>query len=201
MVAYQHLPLNILDERRQFSTSAGCLCEPTKTDLGKLVYTGPNNSSVKLVKYFSLSTSAIGVLLQPYLLSQMINNGLAVKMTIVSFTAFFVLGTPFLLHYISKRYVMQMYYNDSTNTFTACQLNFFAREKRFSFTPDDISDSLASPLCNYKVGERSLLLDTDLMRDEHVDAYIAFMRYDKPIDLSKYTSRSNPSEYQEEKEK
>lgn len=165
-----------------YSTGA----KPSDDDLGMLIYTGPKNKEVHMVKYFSLSTSAIGILLQPYLLTQMSANGPLVKMSIVAFTGFFVIGTPFLLHFLCKRYVLRMYYNELTNTFTAVRLNFLARQKYFSFTPDDVNETTVDPLSNFQAKGQGFLLDTDEIREKHPDAYIALKRYNEPIDLNKY---------------
>lgn len=160
--------------------------KPSDEALGQLIYTGPKNREVYLVKYFSLSTSALGVLLQPYILSQMANNGPLVKTSVIAVTGFFVVGTPFLLHFLCKRYAMKMYYNKFTSTFTVVKLNFFARPRYFTFTPDDISETIVDPLANFNAKGQGFLLDTDIIREHHPDAYIVMKKYDKPIDLNKY---------------
>lgn len=158
--------------------------------MGTLIYTGNINTGVYIAKYFSLISSGIGLCLQPYLLAQMSSSALAFKVAVVSATGFFVFGTPFLLHFLCKRYVTQMYYNADTKTFTLFRLSFFARPTKFSFKPDDVKDSLPNPFSNFEAGGQAFLLDTDVIREEHPDAYIAFMRYDEPLDLEKYTTKT-----------
>lgn len=175
-------------DSRLFSTTPSCqqVTSGSSSIHGQLVYTGPNNKAVKLVKYFSLSTSALGILCQPYLISQMAQNGVIVKAAIGAFTAFFVFGTPFLLHFICKRYVTKMYYDAGNRTFTATRLNFFAQEKKFTFSADDIRGVTANPLCNFQVGEEMFLLDQDMIRERFPEAYVVWMGYDKPMDISEF---------------
>jgi len=119
----------------------------------------------------------------------MVTSGVVFKLAIGVSTAFFVIGTPVLLHFLCKRYVSHMYYNSETKTFTAVRMNFFARQTEFSFTPRDITPSIPSPLSNFQVGEQAFLLDQDVIRETHPQAYIALMRYDEPLDLSEFVDK------------
>lgn len=157
--------------------------------LGDLIYTGSVNRGVYIAKYISLSSSAIGMCIQPWLLTKMAASAAVFKVAMLSATGLFVFGTPFLLHFLCKRYVTEMYYDKDTNTFTAVRLNFFARPKRLSFAPYEICDSASNPFSNYQVGDNAMLIDTNVIRELRPDVYIIFMRYDEPIDLDKYISK------------
>ncbi|XP_067936448.1 transmembrane protein 70 homolog, mitochondrial-like [Watersipora subatra] len=163
----------------------------SKEDIGQLVYTGSINKGVYIAKYFSLSSSAIGICLQPWILSEMATGSLAFKMAMVTATGLFVFCTPFLLHFLCKRYVTQMYYNKESRTFTVSRLNFLAQAKRFSFTPEEIKESLPNPLSNYEVRKQAFLLDTEALKETDLDAYIVFMKYDEPLDINKYASKED----------
>lgn len=155
-------------------------------DLGKLVYKGNANKTVRIIKLFSITTSIMGVCLQPMLFKEMGDSALAFKVAAMTATAFFVFGTPLLLHFLSKRYVLQMYFNENTRIFTAERYNIFAQPKKFSFTAEQISDSIPNPFSNFQVGSHGFLLDTDKFRNDHPEAYKVFMRYDEPLDVDKY---------------
>lgn len=158
---------------------------------GDIVYTGSINKAVYMVKCFSLATSAIGICLQPWLLSTMANSALVFKVTTVCATGFFVFGTPWLLHFLCKRYVTKLYYNKHTKTFTVERLNFFARPKYFSFQPRDIKDSLPNPFSNFEVADQGFLINTEELKFTNPEVYVVFMRYDEPIDLTEYSNSTD----------
>lgn len=185
-----------VDQRRRCFSAV----KPSDTDLGQLIYTGHKNKQVYIVKYFSLSTSLIGILLQPYVLSEAAASSPLVKFSIVAFTSFFVFATPCLLHFLAKRYVMKMHYNEKTNVFTATKLNFFARPRYFTFTPDDIAETTVDPLSSFQAKGHGFLVDTDVIREAHPEAYIALKKYNEPIDLNKYIVK-NKSKRKEDAER
>lgn len=150
------------------------------------MYTGNFNTGVTLAKAFSLSSSALGLCLLPWLNAEMSSGGLIFRVAMTSAAGFFILITPVIIHFIAKQYVMAMFWEKKTNTFSAVKLNFFAQQKLFKFTPDQIENTVSNPLCTMKVGENGFLMDTDELMDTNLEAYVAFMRYDEPIDLSQY---------------
>merc|ERR1712086_907763 len=86
-------------------------------DLGKCtkehdetIYQGILSTQIKLVKAFSLTTSAIGIGCQPILLMNMQQQSanIAVMAGAGAFLSFFTLATPILIHHISKKYVTQL---------------------------------------------------------------------------------------------
>ena len=107
-------------------------------DLGKCtkehdetIYQGILSTQIKLVKAFSLTTSAIGIGCQPILLMNMQQQSanIAVMAGAGAFLSFFTLATPILIHHISKKYVTQLNYNKLEDTYTAITYNFFLRKK------------------------------------------------------------------------
>ena len=113
------------------------LTDPNQ-DLGKCtkehdetIYQGILSTQIKLVKAFSLTTSAIGIGCQPILLMNMQQQSanIAVMAGAGAFLSFFTLATPILIHHISKKYVTQLNYNKLEDTYTAITYNFFLRKK------------------------------------------------------------------------
>ena len=107
-------------------------------DLGKCtkehdetIYQGILSTQIKLVKAFSLTTSAIGIGCQPILLMNMQQQSanIAVMAGAGAFLSFFTLATPILIHHVSKKYVTQLNYNKLEDTYTAITYNFFLRKK------------------------------------------------------------------------
>lgn len=155
--------------------------------LGELVYTGNINKGVFVAKYFSVGSSVIGLCLTPWIVSEMSTGGLVFKIAVTTASGFFILVTPLLIHFLCKRYVVKMYYDKASSTFSAVKLNLLAQQRVFKFKPNEIKDSLTNPLCTVEVRDQGFLLDTDDLMNTNPDAYVAFMRYDQPIDLDKYT--------------
>ena len=107
-------------------------------DLGKCtkehdetIYQGILNTQIKLVKGFSLMTSAIGISCQPILLLNMQQNSgnIAVMAGAGAFLSFFTFATPLLIHHMSKKYVTEMNYNKLEDTYTAITYSLFLRRK------------------------------------------------------------------------
>ena len=107
-------------------------------DLGKCtrehdetIYQGILNTQIKLVKGFSLMTSAIGISCQPILLLNMQQNSgnIAVMAGAGAFLSFFSFATPLLIHHMSKKYVTEMNYNKLEDTYTAITYSLYLRRK------------------------------------------------------------------------
>ncbi|XP_033755393.1 transmembrane protein 70 homolog, mitochondrial-like [Pecten maximus] len=150
---------------------------------GNLVYYGPITKSIKIVKIFSVSTSGIALSLLPFVMPNILELPAVLQFMLGSGVSFFMLGTPLLIHALTKRYVTDLYYNKDSNTFTVSTLTFFCRRKVRVFTPEDVTfPSMASVLCFMKVKGTPFFVDPSKFRSR--DAYIKLMGYDKPMDFS-----------------
>ena len=98
------------------------------------IYQGILSTQIKLVKGFSLTTSAIGISCQPLLFMQMNASGanLALMGGIGAFLSLFTFATPLLIHYVSKKYVTEIKFNKLEDTYTAITYSFFLRKKEVS---------------------------------------------------------------------
>lgn len=93
---------------------------------GISIYTGKYNWRIIRVKIFSLTTSLLGVCAQPFLWqkSQLIGStGLGVL--VCSSVGVFTFVTPILIHYIMKKYVVDIRYNKETDEYTCYTISFF----------------------------------------------------------------------------
>ena len=58
---------------------------------------------------------------------------IALMLGMGAFMSFFTFATPLMVHYMSKKYVTEMYYNRITDTYTAITYSLFLRKKQVSF--------------------------------------------------------------------
>ncbi len=148
---------------------------------GTLVYVGTMSDMVKFVKTFSISTSFIGAIGQPYLLFYADNLPMAFKVGMSGVLGFFVFLTPLMLHWVTGRYVTKMYLDYKTNIFTAHYFNLLVTEKHKTFHLDNVEyPEVPGLLTTVKADGKALFLDSNLFLDKN--AYIKLMRYDKPIE-------------------
>ena len=57
---------------------------------------------------------------------------MALMLGMGAFMSFFTFATPLLVHYVSKKYVTEMYYNRITDTYTAITYSLFLRKNQVS---------------------------------------------------------------------
>jgi len=125
--------LNAKPANSSFLTPSSCkLSTKAPGDQGHLVYVGQQADLFKGLKIFSLSTSGIGLLLQPYLLLEAQDLSLAWAIPLFSIVNTFIFVNPILIHYLAKRYALEIYFNPDTKVFTLYRLSFFARKKAMS---------------------------------------------------------------------
>ena len=149
---------------------------------GRLVYVGTLANLVKLVKAFSVSTSMMGLAIQPYLYQHSGNHPKALTVAIGGMLSFFIFLTPLMLHFITKRYVTLLYYDDKTGVYTATNYTFFVRERDTKFTPSEVTyPQVPGLFTTLSVGGTSMFFDPNLFLEK--EAYIRLMGYDKPMDL------------------
>lgn len=100
----------------------------------KTIYKGILATQIKLVKTFSLMTSVIGLACQPVLIMRMGENGGNIALMVASgaFLSFFTFATPLLIHWISKKYVVELIYNKIDDTYTAITYSLLLRKKEVS---------------------------------------------------------------------
>ena len=105
----------------------------------KPIYQGPLATSVKLLKIFSLSTCAATVVGTPILIAYG-KKSIPVKSKIIIASALITVSvaTTVLLHWFSKRYVLQAYCNPTASKYMMETYTLFARRNRVEFTPNDV---------------------------------------------------------------
>lgn len=104
--------------------------DPNKKPVNERIYYGTLTPQIKAVKIFSIATTFAGLAAQPILIEQGTKmGGLPVVVFLCGFVGFFTFVTPFLLHFISKKYVTEMFYNSEKNEYTASTITLFLTKK------------------------------------------------------------------------
>lgn len=83
-----------------------------------------------MLKIMSLTTSLTAVLLEIGLVTANVPTAAKIGW---SFAGLFTFSTPFLGHIVLRKYVTEMYYDDTNDTYTAVMYTLFATKKYVSF--------------------------------------------------------------------
>merc|ERR1712083_1125029 len=147
------------------------------------IYEGILSTQIKLVKTFSLMTSCIGLAFQPILYSYSHTGGnVAVVVATGAVISFFTLGTPLLIHSVSKKYVTKLYYNQVEDKYTAVVYNIFVRPKKIEFKVNDVEvPDIPGMFTTFKANSVPLFVEGSQFND--ITHYGKIMGYDKPLDL------------------
>ena len=165
---------------RGFSTSRRSAAKEL-SDKGDVVYRGAISTMIKGVKIFSLSTSALGICLQPMLLFSNQELPMALRFAVGGFLNFFIFMNPFIIHYIAKKYVTELRWNRSTGVFTAVTWTFFVQRRELQFTAEDVKvPDMPGMFTFLEAKGTPLFLEPNAFEDK--EAYIHLMGLHKPLD-------------------
>ncbi|KAG0726794.1 Transmembrane protein 70, mitochondrial [Chionoecetes opilio] len=76
----------------------------------KEIYHGILSTQIKMVKFFSLSTSMLGLSVQPILFTKVLGTNAGILVAAGSFFGVLHFVTPLLIHWITKKYVTSLEY-------------------------------------------------------------------------------------------
>ncbi|XP_022711067.1 transmembrane protein 70 homolog, mitochondrial-like isoform X1 [Varroa jacobsoni] len=157
------------------------------------VYTGSLNTQVKSVKAFSLTSSVIALALQPLMFEKLVlNQPVLTGVFLGTGCLGFILGTPLLLHYVTKRYVIELRFSAQSRIFEADTYSLLLRRQTLRFTAADVNvPSVPGPITSIVALGKPLLIDFNLFTD--ADAYEHLLGYDKPLNLQFNEIKSNSS--------
>ncbi|XP_061401633.1 transmembrane protein 70 homolog, mitochondrial [Musca vetustissima] len=182
-----------LIQRRQYATNTNK--DDTNTESLQRVYYGSLAPRMKAVKFFSLTTSFAGLAAQPILMEQgMKLGGTGMAVFLCGFAGFFTFVTPFLLHFVTKKYVTEIHYNPQTDEYIATTISIILQKIKTKFRPSDVKvPEVPGMFTSFVVDGKPLFVDPALFDDpEH---YVRIMGYDKPIDFKLETTNiSNESD-------
>ncbi|XP_026142477.1 transmembrane protein 70, mitochondrial [Carassius auratus] len=155
---------------------------PVQSEDGELIYTGNLGKAVLGVKFFSYSSSMFSLCVMPYVLLKtgIGVNSLALQVAFCGFIGFFTFLTPVLLHLITKGYVVRLYHNKETDTYTAITYSALLVEKRTVFHQRDvIIPDVSRMFTSFYAKKRSMLVNPMLFPLPH--DYNHLMGYDRPF--------------------
>lgn len=160
----------------------GSASAPENSEGPAVVYVGTLARMVRFVKLFSLSSSIVGVAIQPYIYKNVSQLPVALAAVVGGFMSFFIFVTPLILHFVTKRYVTSITLDRATGRFTATTYTFFLKEKRLEFAAQDVKVPTVPGLFTTVIvnGKVPLFVDPSLFVDR--DAFLQMMRYDEPIE-------------------
>ncbi|XP_059199962.1 transmembrane protein 70, mitochondrial [Centropristis striata] len=159
-----------------------CLFGATNSEDGNLIYTGNLGRTVRTVKMFSYGTSAVSIVLVPqiFLKSELVAQSLIATASMYGVIAFFTFLTPVLLHYLTKVYVLRLYHNPDTDTYTAITCNIVLAEKKTVFHQRQVKVPAVSQMfTTFYADKKGLLVNPDLFLLPQ--DYNHLMGYDKPF--------------------
>ena len=167
--------------KRNLSTPAAD-CDGNKMSEDRLIYVGTLARMVRFVKLFSLSTSLVGLSLQPTLYQHASQLPAFAAAAVGGVVGFFILVTPVLLHLVTKRYVIRMTLDDKTGQFTAFTYTLLLRERKTSFSANAVSTpNVPGLFTTIRInGKLPLFIDPDLFIDK--TAFLKLMKYDEPLE-------------------
>ncbi|PAV63111.1 hypothetical protein WR25_17347 isoform D [Diploscapter pachys] len=131
-------------------------------------------TGVFAAKILSLSSSVAGAVMVP-VLSNYLWDAASERPTIALFAGVanvilvLLSLTPLLLHFLAKRFPLNIYYHHDSKTFTTTHYNFLMRKMALRFKSDDVVDAAKNPqlkkiwipLATAFVGKRPLLISLD----------------------------------------
>lgn len=168
-------PLNKEDDKKEGNVDIG-------PGTWKEIYHGILSTQIKMVKFFSLSTSILGLSVQPILFQKLLGTDAGILVAVASFVGFFTFVTPLLIHWISKKYVTCLEYDLDKDVYSATTLSFFLMEKKIKFTVNDVKvPEVPGMFTTFLVKNRPLFVDPRMFKE--VEHYGRLMGYDQPINF------------------
>lgn len=152
------------------------------SDGDRLIYSGDLAKSVLGVKFFSYSCSMFSVCVMPYVLTKtgLGVQSLALQVAFCGVIGFFTFITPVLLHFVTKGYVVRLYHNEETDTYTAITYTALLSEKKTVFHQSDVKvPDISKMFTTFYAKKQSMLVNPDTFSLPH--DYNHLMGYDRPF--------------------
>lgn len=155
-----------------------------RPELGRVVYDGLISPFLRNVKFLSITTSGLTLILQPYMIPSVLSVSASTLQyaAYFSFISIFVFITPLMIHLVGRKYVIRLYFNNQTKEFCAITYNILGMKRELSFTAEDVNvPDIPGMFTSVIVKHKPLFMDSRMFTD--TEAYAHLMGYDKPIDL------------------
>ncbi|XP_035680161.1 transmembrane protein 70, mitochondrial-like [Branchiostoma floridae] len=155
-----------------------------QTPDGRLLYKGALANIVVKVKFFSYSTSLLGIsLMTPIFWHGGISHyNVFAQVFIYLMSVGFILVSPAVLHFLSRGYVVRMYHDAAKDQYTVVTKNIILMEKKTRFTQEDVKvPELRRMFTTFMAGGKGYLVNEASFY--HARDYDHLMGYDKPLDF------------------
>lgn len=131
-----------------------------------------------MLKTFSLTTTMTGVILYYVAVTRLkLHEKSPTSFGIMSSVFGCVILSPMLINLMTRRYVVQMSFNNDTKVFNVISLNIINKMKSTSFTIDQVKSDINRPFTTFMVGRKPFFVDPLQFSDVTVYEYL--MGYDK----------------------
>lgn len=125
----QNIQRFISNNSSQKNKNDATKAQPTDTDDENdnvSIYEGKYKLQIIRVKMFSMTTSLVGLMAQPILWNKGLEvSGTGLGVLLCSVAGIFTFVTPLLLHFVTKKYVIDIKYNEATDEYTCVTVSFF----------------------------------------------------------------------------
>lgn len=158
------------------------------------IYKGALTNRIRNLKIFSYTTSFISICLQPVIYMKAIEDDNLTTLTIMlAFMNLTAIGSPLVVHWLTRRYVTDMYYYPKQDIYVAEVYNMFLKKKQIMFNSDetDIPETNAILKSCTIHGHPLLFAETEFTDRKH---YNILMGYNDPIDFEMGPGVTNTQE-------
>ncbi|KAJ8336955.1 hypothetical protein SKAU_G00381750 [Synaphobranchus kaupii] len=181
---FSNVPINKQVQSSPLHKALRCFCSSSTSypDEGHLIYTGSLGKTVLGVKLFSYSTSMFSMCVMPQVLLKtgIGVQSLALQVAFCGIIGMFTFITPVLLHLVTKGYVVRLYHNRRTDTYTAVTYSALLLEKKTAFRQRDVSvPDVSKMFTSFYADGRSMLVNPELF--SLPQDFNHLMGYDKPF--------------------
>lgn len=151
----------------------------------ELIYIGTMKNKVISLKVLSLVSTALSIAFQPYLFMKLMEkDSLTTMILILTLFNLITIGNPIFIHFVTKRYVIEMHHHPKEEKYSATVYTLFLRRKTIKFTPNDVTEGkyhFSLPISTCYIKNKPLFfLEQNFLNHEH---YFTLMNYNKPIDF------------------
>lgn len=96
----------------------------------ELIYIGTMKNKVISLKVLSLLSTTLSIIFQPYMFMKLMEeDSLTTMIVILTLFNLITIGNPIFIHYVTKRYAIEMHYYPKEDKYSATVYTLFLRRK------------------------------------------------------------------------
>lgn len=155
------------------------------------IYTGKLTNRIYYTKVVSCTTSLLSLIAQPYIWSITLeNDNLTSAAIVLGFLNLFMITTPLHLHFMTRRYITDMFYYPKDDIYVAEVYGIFLKKKQIIFRSNEVDVPYLDSMLKTCVIRRHPVL---FFEEDFTDSkyYCILMGYNEPIDFEMGPNTSN----------